>query len=77
MKTIMLEVDDVSASDYENLTGEMKKQVSAELTSIIGKIMFDTRVTKLKKIVDEINADTTSNWLNPDIVLELLRIGDD
>ena len=74
MKTIMLEIDDLSADDYDSFSIEMKKQVSQEVTSAINKMVFDMRVTKLKKIVDQINTDTTGNWLNPDIILDLLRI---
>jgi hypothetical protein len=77
MKTIILEIDDLSADDYNSFDNEMKQQVGQEITSIITKMVFDMRVTKLKKIVDQINVDTTGNWLNPDILMEMLRIEED
>ena len=74
MKAILLELDDLSTNDYDSFSKELKTMVSGEVTSAISKMVFDMRVTKLKKVVDQINTDTTGNFQNPDIVLELLRI---
>jgi hypothetical protein len=74
MKNIMLRIDDLSAKDFYSFSNDTKQQLSTEVSSMICKIAFDTRVKQLKKIVEQINADTTGNFLNPDIVLELLRV---
>ena len=74
MKTIMLEIEDRYATDYNSFGQETKKQVSQEVTSLISKMIYDARVNKLKKIVDDINSDPESINLNPNIILELLRI---
>ena len=76
MRQIILEIDDISAEDYDNFTYDMKKQVCNELKGIIGKMIFDKRVTKLKKLVDEINSSSMAH-LDPQVMMALLRIEED
>ena len=74
MAIIALEVDELTAKDYDSFHEEMRKKVSNEVISFISKMVFDTRVTKLKKLVDEINLSPNSMPLDPEIIMELLRI---
>ena len=74
MKTIAVEVNDITAVNFNDFSSEMKNKVSNEVAGIIAKMNYDARIMKLQKLVDEINAGEHGMTMNPDIILELLRI---
>ncbi len=74
MTTIILEIDESSAVHYDNFSLEIKKKVNWEVSGIIRKVLFDERVTTLKKMVDGINNDPGCLMLNHDVLAELLRV---
>ncbi|MCW3123606.1 MAG: hypothetical protein JWQ38_3098 [Flavipsychrobacter sp.] len=77
MKAITVEINDISAGNFNDFSPEMKKEVSKEVAALISKMNQDARLLKLKKLVDEINAGDHGMTLNPDIILEFLRVEDE
>lgn len=74
MRAIMFEVGDEAGEMYDSLGSEKMKQVTNELCELMRRIIFDERVTKLKKIIEEINNDPSGISINPEILFDLLRI---
>ena len=73
MKTIVLEVDDVTAFTYESISPETKEQFISEATNLLKRILADARSVKLKKIIEDIRSEGNTDGINPDHLLELLR----
>ena len=74
MKTIILEVDDEIMNYYQNFTPDLKKQLNARISTLIKKVEMNLRSVKLKKLIEELKNEPGSKEMNPDILLELLRI---
>jgi len=74
MKTIILEVDDEIMNSYQNFTPDIKKQLNARISTLIKKVEMNLRSVKLKKLIEELKNEPGSKEMNPDILLELLRI---
>jgi uncharacterized protein YbaP (TraB family) len=73
MKTIVLEVDEVTANAFSTMNPENKQQFLSETTEILKRILADERSMKLKRIVDEIRSEGNTSNLDPDILAALLR----
>jgi hypothetical protein len=77
MKNILLEIDDTSAITYANFSQEVKRDVNKEIAQMVKKILFEARLAKLRKLVDDINNDQSGIMLNPDILLDFLTVEDE
>jgi phosphoribosylformimino-5-aminoimidazole carboxamide ribonucleotide (ProFAR) isomerase len=73
MKTIMLEVDEVTGNAYENIAPETKEQFITEATTLLKQLLADARSVKLKKIIEDIRNEGNMEGLNSEIIAELLR----
>ncbi len=74
MKTIAVEVNDITAVNFNDFSPEMKNKISSEVADIIAKMNYDARIMKLQKLVSEINTGDHGMTMDPEILLELLRI---
>jgi hypothetical protein len=73
MKTLMLEVDDEIMNAYQNFSPDIKKQFNLRVCSLIKRVESSMRSVKLKKLIDELKNEPATQYMNPDILLELLR----
>jgi hypothetical protein len=77
MKNFVLEIDDTSAITYANFSQEVKRDVNKEIAEMVKKILLEARLARLRKLVDDINNDRSGIVLNPDILLDFLRVEED
>jgi len=76
MITITLDVGEVIDIAYRNLSTENKQQINDAMCVMLRQTINNLRSARIKKMIDEISNDSTSDKLNPEILSELLRDDD-
>jgi|GEM_PF-6398634 len=72
MKTIAVEVNDITAVNFNDFSPEMKNKISSEVADMITQMNYDARIMRLQKLVAEINAGDNGMTMDPEILFELL-----
>ncbi|MCD6010938.1 MAG: hypothetical protein K0Q79_800 [Flavipsychrobacter sp.] len=74
---IEVEVDDLTGSNYQDLSTDCKQRLIAEIGEVLKTTVNNERVTKLKTLLQELQNETGGTDFDPEILYDLLRKEDD
>jgi len=75
--SIELEVDELTGNNYCELSPDTKQRLIAEISEILKTTVNNERITKLKKLLQELQNDSGGTNFDAEILYEILRTEDE